>query len=115
MTDKQEQSRAEFEEWTKQYCNLYDLGYTFQTLANGDYMNTSTDIRWKQWQHLQAKLTAKEKELEELRSERHELKAILTEAADYLDINKYTNIAHNSILHTKFRVYGSYDESEGID
>jgi hypothetical protein len=43
--------RERFEEWTKDYCHKHDLGYEFQTLANGEYMTTGVRARWDQWQH----------------------------------------------------------------
>ena len=42
-------------------------------------------------------------EFKKLEKELAEVKDLCKEASDYLDINKYTNIGHGSILHTKFK------------
>ena len=38
-----------------------------------------------------------------LEDENKKLKALLTEASEYLDTNAMTNIGHGSVLHQKFK------------
>ena len=58
--------RERFEAWVKNHCHKYDLGYSFQTLANGEYMGTGTDAMWKQWQHQAAIITDLQQQLTEI-------------------------------------------------